>query len=806
MVDRKFIPGGRYLYAAGREWHQVNNCLAGEEKIVTEDGIFSLESLVGEKVRVLNRHGCWEDAEVRAFGKQELKRIHLSDGRTIDATANHRWWQADGSRVTTDLLTEIPVAPAAPVLSLDSCGVQHGIVYGDGQVATKGGYSYVVLIGKKSELAARFDAEPVTRPGRYGNPRTFLPIRKIKAGTKVSLQPLYFKSLPGPETTPEYARGFIAGLIATDGSTKGSGVTISCEGWTRANDIAALAVLGGCRVRSVRIVSGVSPFTGEARELCIVSLENATAPIIATYQERKTQYSTKPCKVLKIEDTGRVEEVYCVVAPTSQSFTLANGLITSNCFLFRAEDSSEGWSELMGKSTAALMSGGGIGVDYSALRAEGAEIKRKGGKSTGPIALMQMVNEAGRHIMQGGARRSAIWAGLAWHHPDVEKFINLKNWSPELRAQKERDFTFPMPMELTNISVIYDTEFFNAMRADMRSPRDATLAAKYLDKLQVKAKTIWLQNCKQAFKTAEPGMAFNFMKDLDSLRNACTEVTSEDDDDKCNLGTVWMNRCDTIEEFHRVVRLGTLFLMCGGVYSDVPTEAIREVGLKNNRIGLGLGGMHEWLMQRGMPYEVTQEMHQWLYFYVHGSEEVASLASKRLGVAYPKGLRAIAPTGSIGILAETTTGIEPLFCKAYKRRYFKDNQWHAQYVIDGSVKSLVGRGVKLEQIQDSFDLGFEQRIRFQADVQDYVDMAISSTCNMPAWGSETNNDSTVESNVAILLKYAHRLRGFTCYPDGARGGQPLTRVPLEEALKNEGQVIVEGFDTCEIGRSGTCGS
>ena len=135
----------------------------------------------------------------------------------------------------------------------------------------------------------------------------------------------------------------------------------------------------------------------------------------------------------------------------------------NNCFLFRAEDSSEGWSDLMGKSTAALMSGGGIGVDYSALRADGVAIKRKGGTSTGPIALMNMINESGRHIMQGGQRRSAIWAGLNWNHPDTPKFIHIKDYSEELKALKQKDFNFPAPMELTNISVIYDTEFFIAI-------------------------------------------------------------------------------------------------------------------------------------------------------------------------------------------------------------------------------------------------------------------------------------------------------------------------------------------------------
>jgi ribonucleoside-diphosphate reductase alpha chain len=461
----------------------------------------------------------------------------------------------------------------------------------------------------------------------------------------------------------------------------------------------------------------------------------------------------------------------------------------NNCFLFRAEDTREGWAAAMQSCTSALMTGGGIGFSYSKLRHEGAKINRTGGFSTGPIALMNMVNEAGRNIMQGGARRSAIWAGLQWDHNDVFKFLKLKDHSPELRALKEKDFNFPLPMELTNISVEYNTEFFIAIEDESHPKHEL-------------AKKVWLENCKQAFKTAEPGMAFNFLKDNENLRNACTEVVSEDDSDKCNLGTVWINRCADKKEFGEVCKYGTIFLMCGGIYSDTPNELIKQVGTKNNRIGLGLGGIHEWLMMRGMKYEVTPELHKWLNIYEQESSSTAFITAKQLGVSVPKGVRAIAPTGTIGIIAETTTGIEPLFCKAYKRRYYKDGKWLFQYVVDGAVKRLLEQGVKIEDIQDSYDLSFKQRVKFQADVQNYVDMAISSTCNMPAWGSENNNEDNVEKNAKTLLKYAKRLRGFTVYPDGCRGGQPLTRVELSEALANEGVVFEEKELEC-VG--GVCG-
>jgi len=212
--------------------------------------------------------------------------------------------------------------------------------------------------------------------------------------------------------------------------------------------------------------------------------------------------------------------------------------------------------------------------------------------------------------------------------------------------------------------------------------------------------------------------------------------------------------------------------------------------------------MHEWLMLRGHKYACVPELHKWLATYKRESDSAAFIGAKQLGVAVPKGVRAIAPTGTIGIIAETTTGIEPLFCKSYKRRYFKDNKWMYQYVVDGAVKRLLDKGVRMEDIQDSYDISFTERVKFQADVQQYVDMAISSTCNMPAWGSEDNSEITLKKNATVLLRYAKRLRGFTVYPDGCRNGQPLTRATLEEALANEGLVYEERETEC---LNGVCG-
>lgn len=160
---------------------------------------------------------------------------------------------------------------------------------------------------------------------------------------------------------------------------------------------------------------------------------------------------------------------------------------------------------------------------------------------------------------------------------------------------------------------------------------------------------------------------------------------------------------------------------------------------------------------------------------------------------------------TIGILASTTTGIEPLFSVAYKRRYLVDgNRWKYQYVIDGTAKRLIETyELDPDSIQSSYSLVSrpEERVRFQADVQDYVDMGISSTINLPQWGSELNNEDTYKDLGNIILKYAPRLRGITCFPDGSRGFQPLTEVSYAEAVQHEG-IIYEEEERCS---GGVCG-
>ncbi len=476
----------------------------------------------------------------------------------------------------------------------------------------------------------------------------------------------------------------------------------------------------------------------------------------------------------------------------------------NNCYLLKAEkDTREDWAKLSWEAESCLMTGGGIGVDYSVYRQEGQTLKGTGGISSGPIPKAMMLNEIGRHVMQGGSRRSAIYASLNWKHPDIDKFLVSKNWADmpvgntgqTIFDIKQEDFNFPAPLDMTNISVNYDTEWL----------------LNYWETGDVG--DVFRCNVRQALRTAEPGFSFNFFeKENETLRNACTEISSEDSSDVCNLGSLNLARIDDLNQLREVVSLSTKFLLCGTLRAQLPYDKIYQVREKNRRLGLGLMGLHEWLIQRGGRYETTPDLHRWLKVYEAESDKTARDFSKSLSVSRPVAVRAIAPTGTIGILAGTSTGVEPIFAVAYKRRYLKNRRWHYQYVIDSAAQEMIDLyGIKPSEIESAIDLSgdYERRLNFQANVQEYVDMCISSTINLPSWGSPLNNEDGVEKFTQTLAKYAHRLRGFTCFPDGCRGGQPLTSVPYEEAKEKLGQEFednIQAHDICDIsGTGGVCG-
>lgn len=502
--------------------------------------------------------------------------------------------------------------------------------------------------------------------------------------------------------------------------------------------------------------------------------------------------------VLSIVDLNKdtKDEIYQIIADRKfipgGRFLAQSGKLyhqVNNCFCLKAEDSREGWGDLAKKSVLALMSGGGIGIDYSNLRPTGSALKRTGGTSSGVLPAVKIINEIGRGVMSGGKRRSAIWAGLQWDHADIDEFIKLKNWIPEVIALKEKNFDFPASGDMTNISVILDKPFFDAYD-NINNP------------MHQKAQEIYWNVIHRMLKTGEPGFSVNFKDSLESLRNACTEIVSDRDSDVCCLGSINLPRIASIEELKKVTELGIIFLLAGTEYSDVPYTSIRQVREDYRRLGLGLMGIHEWLILHNHQYEENEELTNWLDTWKRTSNSSAKFWSSKFNMNEPIAKRAIAPNGSISIAGGmTTSGIEPIFSRAFQRRYLTPDGWKKQYVVDFVAERLYNQGINIDNLEDAYTLSLdvEKRIKFQSYVQKYVDNSISSTINIPRYKKQGNDNEKQFGE--ILYNYLPHIRGITVYPDGARGGQPLTAVDFKYALERKG-VVFEGHEECE---GGVCG-
>lgn len=465
-----------------------------------------------------------------------------------------------------------------------------------------------------------------------------------------------------------------------------------------------------------------------------------------------------------------------------------------NCLLIRAEDTREGWADVSWKGEMALLTGAGIGVYWGDLRESGAPIRKTGGVASGPVPKMVSFNELGRSAVQGGNRRSAIWAGLLWSHPDCEAFIRAKDYPQWLRDQLAIDHNTPAPLDMTNISVCLDDEFFEAY-GDPRNPKH-DLAHRIYNKTVDKMVT-----------TGEPGFSVDLGAQSDEkLRNACTEIVSADDSDICNLGGIALNRFDDPKQFGQAVRDGVLFLTAGTLYSHVPYEKVAEVREKNRRLGLDVIGVHDFLLQRGVGYgtdEAFEALDPFMAEYTRALEYANDWQDK-LGISRSIAATSGAPTGTRAIIAESTTGWEPVPVVSYKRSVKhsgpEGDSTTFEYVVDPTIARLADQGaIRLtDKIEDAHSLAFEpeRRFKMQKYAQSKTDQAISMTVNLPhvMKGEQEQRDFREK-----LIEYLPHLRGITCYPDGARPGQPITPCPLDEALEHQGVVFEKAEEDCAAG-------
>jgi ribonucleoside-diphosphate reductase alpha chain len=452
----------------------------------------------------------------------------------------------------------------------------------------------------------------------------------------------------------------------------------------------------------------------------------------------------------------------------------------------------------------ALMTGAGIGVWYGDVRESGSVIERTGGVASGPVSKASQVNETGRHTIQGGNRRSAIWAGLPWWHKDVFEFVTAKDWSEQVKELKASDPDFPAKLDMTNISVTLDDRFFEAYE----NPRDPD---------HVRAHEVYEFALGHMLRHGEPGFTVDRgSKAGEVLRNACTEITSADDSDVCNLGSLVLPRFDSPREFGAAVRDMALFLTAGTLYSHVPyTSAdlpaggrgVDEVRDMNRRLGLGIIGLHEFLIDRGVRYgsdDAFEVLDPYMREYARALEYAHDWQDK-LGLSHSKGATAIAPNGTIGIVAESTPSADPIFSTSEIRTVVNahpsGNRHEQHVVVDPIAKRKVAQGIDPATIEDAYTLSYEpeRRIAQVAYLQQHVDHAISGTINIPA---PVTDPHAVHEFGQTLIKHLPNLRGITVYPDGARTGQPRQSVDLAWALERDGTMIETDDATCV---TGVCG-
>lgn len=482
----------------------------------------------------------------------------------------------------------------------------------------------------------------------------------------------------------------------------------------------------------------------------------------------------------------------------------------NNCILLRCPDNREGWAMTSYQAEMALMTGAGIGVWYGDVRPGGTPIKRTGGVASGPVPKMQQVNETGRHTMQGGNRRSAIWAGLPWWHADIFDFITVKDWTDEVKEMKARDWTFPAACDMTNISVTLDDDFFlcygsyefGAHLATVRPVPDGC------ESWHTWAHRVYDTAVEHMLRHGEPGFSVDTGDHAgEVLRNACTEITSADDSDVCNLGSLVMPRLHSPEQFGAALRDLVLFLTAGSVYSDVPYEKVAEVREGNRRLGAGLIGVHEFLMRAGTRYgsdDALEAIQPYMQEYGRALEYAHDVQEK-LDLSLSLGASGVAPNGTIGIVAESTPSADPLFSAAETRQVkvagHNGDSFEQHIVVDPTAKRLVADGIDPSLIEDAASLSYfpERRLTMQAFIQKHTDHAISSTVNLP---SVVTSPAEIEAHKKTLMKFLPDLRGVTYYPDGARAGQPRTPVDLQWALANEGVRLETEEATCS---GGVCG-
>jgi ribonucleoside-diphosphate reductase alpha chain len=491
------------------------------------------------------------------------------------------------------------------------------------------------------------------------------------------------------------------------------------------------------------------------------------------------------------------------------------------CFVLPVEDSMRGIFETLKNAALILQSGGGTGFSFSRLRHKRDIVSSTGGVASGPVSFMKIYNTATDVIKQGGARRGANMGILRVDHPDILEFVRLKRLTDELHN--------------FNISVAITDEFMNALKDDAEynliNPRDNMVVR------TIRAKTVFDEIVHSAWATGDPGLIFidrinrsNPTPHLGSIEstNPCGEQPLLPYE-ACVLGSINISaylkedcqwRFYGISEDELDYTLVADSIDWGALKNDINTSVrflddvidvniypILDVELMhkgNRKIGLGVMGWADLLILLGLSYgdEKSIRLAKDIMRFIQDESRKASaaLASKRGAFPNFKGsvyetagmpamrnatLTTIAPTGTLALIADCSSGIEPIFSLAHKRfimdsvivetnKYFiaaaKKFGFFREKIMkrvyeSGSIRGIKSIPLRIRKVfRNAVEIPYEAHVEMQAAFQGYTDNAVSKTINLPHKASQKDVAR------AFMLAYNKGVKGITVFRYGSIKG------------------------------------
>ena len=507
------------------------------------------------------------------------------------------------------------------------------------------------------------------------------------------------------------------------------------------------------------------------------------------------------------------------------------------CFVLPVEDSMEGIFETLKNAAIIHKSGGGTGFSFSRLRPKNSMVGTTGGIASGPVSFMKIFNTATEQVKQGGTRRGANMAILRVDHPDIMEFICCKKTNLELNN--------------FNISVGLTEAFMEAAGRgddyDLLDPRTEKPAGK------LNAGEVYGALVGQAWENGDPGIIFLDRVNRDNPTPVLGSIESTNPCgeqpllpmEACNLGSINLARFAIEENGHpaidhkalgRTITTAVRFLDDTIDMSRYPIPEIDERVKGNRKIGLGVMGFADLLFQLGIPYnsdEALQIAEEGMRFGQETARDASRALAEQRGafgnfeqsvyagrgdaVIRNATTTTIAPTGTLSIIANCSSGIEPLFALSFVRNvmdndrlvevnpYFeaaaKEKGFYSQELMDeiaekGTLREIDGIPEAIKKVfVTAHDVSPQWHVRMQAAFQKYTDNAVSKTVNLP-------RDATVD-DVRDVYNLAYELgcKGVTIYRDGSKENQVLSFAsgtdpdPRGLAFVKERPETLEGFTT-----------